>query len=120
MIVGTILLDENDCYTYDNGKLPGRPDFDKELLTFLTKNNTVSHEGYRMLPMSIKRVTYGITHGMPTFPVTIPEIDALSDLLIVSRGKVNGENGKKFRFNRFELITTQREIELWKRKNDSR
>ena len=116
MIVGTILLDENDCYTYDNDKLPGRPTFDKELLTFLAKDQAISHEGYQTLPLSIKRVISGITYGEPTFPVTIPEIDGLSDLLIVSRGYKNGENGKKFRFDKFELITTQREIELWKRK----
>ena len=116
MIVGTILLDADDCYTYDNGELPNRPTFDKELLTFLVKGKAVSHKGYRMLPMSIKKVISEITSKEPEFPVTIPEIDGLSDLLIVSRGNKNGENGKKFRFDKFKLITTQREIEIWKRR----
>ena len=116
MIVGTILLDENDCYTYDNDELPIRPDFDKELLTFLAKDQTVSREGYRILPLGIKRIISSITYREPTFPITVPEIDGLSDLLIVSRGYKNGENGKRFRFDNFKCILKEQRIEIWKRK----
>jgi len=116
MIVGTILLTADRQYVIDEGRLPLRGSWDKELLTTLATDQQVSYEGYEMLPPSIREVT-SRTEGEPTFPVTIPEIDALSDILIVSHSYEVSTIGKVFDLDRsFKLLTVGKKTSIWVRK----
>ena len=116
MIVGTILLTADRQYVIDEGRLPARGNWDKELLTTLAKGNAVSKEGYEMLPPSIRDLVH-ITGGQPTFPVTISEIDALSDILIVSHSYEISTIGKVFNLDRsFKLLTSGKKTSIWIRK----
>ena len=84
MIVSTIILSSDNFYVNEDGEIPARPSFDKKLLHTIIAGEVVSDEGYLMLPPSMKRVvTVDDKWLEPTVGVTIPEIDALSDLLIV-------------------------------------
>lgn len=116
MIVSTLLLDQNNCYVNDKGELPRRPAFDKELLQTLCTGQTISNHAAVMLPPSILDVVGHISSGQPTIGITIPEIDALTDLLLVTRSSCAVKEGKTFRMDNFKLITEQGEIEIWKRK----
>mgnify|MGYP006883055741 CR=1 FL=1 len=116
MIVSTILLTRDNHYVDDNGNLPDRPTFDKPLLTGLCKNQEVSQDAYDMLPPSIRQIVRGVTEEEPTIGITIPEIDGLTDLLIVSRSNGTIYSGKKFRFNNFKLLANDMSLEIWKRK----
>jgi len=70
-----------------------------------------------MLPPSMKRVvTVDDKWLEPTVGVTIPEIDALSDLLIVVHSNELIVRGKQFRLDNFELIVKDKKISLYKRK----
>ena len=113
MIVGTILLTNNDEYVCNN-KLPERPLWDRELLKAVISGGTVSPKGYRMLPPSLEALV-SITQDEPTAPITIEEIDSLSDLLIVSRTRSMCPNGKVFRLDNFEPIIKNEGVEIWKR-----
>ena len=116
IIVGTILLTADRQYIIDEGRLPVRPAHDKELLTTLAKGNTVSQKGYDMLPPSIQKLVT-VTKGQPSFPVTIKETDALSDLLIVSHSYEVSPVGKEFDLDRsFELLTVGKKTSLWRRR----
>ena len=114
-IYATILLDEKDHYVYDDGNLPIRPDFDKELLRDIYKNETVTEKGYNMLPPSIRKKV-DITQDGPTAPVTVPEIDALADILLVIRGKHRCRSGKVFRFDNFMPILKEGNLEIFRRR----
>ena len=115
MIVSTILLSANNCYVDKDGNLPTRPEFDKELLATLLKGQAVSVEGYNMLPPSLKNLCFKNVTQEP-YPITIPEIDALSDLLIVSRSNDYIVGGKEFRFDNFTLLVKQPLVAIYKRK----
>jgi len=118
MIVGTILLTSDRQYVINGGQLPGRGDWDKDLLTTLAAGQIVSDEGYKMLPPSIQTVVRQIDKWQePTFPVTIPEIDALSDLLIVSHSYEISPVGKVFNLDKsFKLLTAGKKTSIWIRK----
>ena len=111
----TLLLDERDNYTYTNGKLPIRPLWDKDLLKTFIKNETLSKEGHTMLPPSLKEGA-SITHSKEPYPITVPEIDAIADILIITRGKSRGVDGRKFRLTKFERILSTQGLEIWRRK----
>ena len=115
MITATILLDSNDCYVDWNGKLPQRPHYDKELLTAFVSMGLISQAGKDMLPSSMKDIST-LTLSEPTLPITIPEIDGLTDLLIVSRSVKKVQGGKVFRMDNFKHIASGGRIELWVRK----
>jgi hypothetical protein len=117
MVVSTINLTYDNVYVNKDGKLPTRSSFDKELLTALCKNQIVSTKAYNMLPGSIRRDVTSTHKVEPTIGITIDEIDGLTDLLIVVRS-IDDCKGKKFRFDRFRLITKQGEIELWIRQRN--
>jgi len=117
-MITTLLLTKNDQYLIE-GRLPKRPDFDKDLLAGLAKGLTVSKKGYDMLPNSIKKEVHcpiGISKE-PNFPITIPEISGLADILLVVRSlEIGGSDSKVFRFDNFELLLKQRDIEIYMRK----
>ena len=114
-IFSTILLDEEDRYICDDG-LPHRQTWDKGLLKEIVRGETISEEASRMLPKSIVAVAYDITDEVePSTGITIEEISALSDILIVSRSSKPCEGGKKFRFDNFKRIVKQPHLEIWRR-----
>ncbi len=113
-IVSTILLDEKNTYVYEDGSLPIRTQWDKELLSTFLLDENVSGEGFRMLPDSLGRKVAGITPGEP-YPITVPEIDGLTDILLVTRGQSKAKPGKKFRFDKFTCILKEQRLEIWKR-----
>ena len=116
-IYSTILLDENDCYLCDN-KLPHRASFDKGLLTAMVKDEYISKEAGLLLPESIKWQAADITNSIqPTIGITIKEIDALTDILIISRStKTCRGECKKFRLDKFKCILKTQQIEIWTRR----
>lgn len=117
MIVATILLDQNGCYVDAESNLPGgRPDWDKALLTALCRDQIISKEAVGMLPASICRVAKWDDSVEPECPITIKEINGLTDLLIVTRSNIAVINGKVFRLDNFELIVAQGQLEIWRRK----
>jgi len=113
-MIATLLLTKDNVYVKEDGSLPMRPKFDKALLTGLVRGLSVSKNGYDMLPNSIKKEVFSDTR-QPTFPITIPEISGLADILIVVRSNELCR-GKEFRFDNFELLLRQRDIELYIRK----
>lgn len=118
MIVSSILLTKDDKYIDSRGKLPERPYFDKDLLTFLCMGKSVSKLGYNTLPHSIKVLT-NVTEGEPEIGITIPEINGLTDLLIVVRSPESCNGGKEFDLHRsFKNIMKDESIELWIRKEN--
>lgn len=112
MRVGTILLTKDNVYIRDDGKLPLRPDFDKELLMDICRGGRVSAYGYVMLPLSIREVVE-LDDKVYNVPITIREL-AEADLLIVSRSHELCR-GKEFRLNKHKLILRDRKIELWRK-----
>jgi hypothetical protein len=116
-IYGTILLDENDCYLCD-GKLPHRPLYDKSLLTAMVSGEIISKQAAELLPKSITDTALDITNQVePSVPITVKEIDGLTDILIVIRStkECKGEC-KKFRLDRFKRILSTGQLEIWRRK----
>lgn len=112
MLVGTILLTKDNVYVREDGKLPMRPEYDKQLLLDLCTGNRVSDKAYLMLPPSIRAVVE-IDNKVPSVPITIKEL-AEADLLIVSRS-LELCRGKEFRLDKFKLVLRDRKIELWRR-----
>lgn len=98
MKVGTILLTIDNKYIDEDGNLPIRPEFDKELLTTLVKGRSVSLAGFNMLPPSIRRE---INPRANEVAITIKEL-AECDLLIVSRSPGTCKLGKIFRLDKFK------------------
>ena len=113
-IVSTILLTQDNCYLCD-GELPHRPQFDKQFLSALIEGEIISEEAAKLLPKSMTDKVLDITNEIePTIPITIKEIDGLTDILIVVRSNMSC-NGKKFRFDNFDRILRTGGIEIWKR-----
>jgi len=116
MIVSTILLSADDMYIDSEGNLPPmRPEFDKDLLRELVRGQALSQNGATMLPMSIVSVAKHITVSEPTIGITVPEIDGLTDLLIVVRTGMPLGHGKRFRFTNFKKIVKEGKLEIWRR-----
>ena len=113
MIVGTILLTKSNKYVDNEGNLPKRPKFDKELLTSIVKGGIVSEEAYIMLPYSMQKLC---TVGDYSVPITIRELSK-ADLLIVSRSAEDFEGGKEFRLDNFKCVVKDRKVEIWTSKN---
>ena len=115
-IYSTILLDENDNYLCEE-KLPHRPLWDKELLKSMVSEEIISKQAAELLPKSIRETARAVTNEIqPTIGITIKEISALSDILIVIRStKICKGTGKKFRFTNFKRILREFNLEIWKR-----
>lgn len=115
MILGTLKLDTQDIYVYGDDSLPVAPKWDKEMLTYLVGKNTITEDGHNILPDSMRKISNTAKYE-PTLAIKVSEIDALADLLIVTRVSHRGQSGKKFRFTNFEPLTKTGMIEIWKRK----
>ncbi len=118
MIVSTILLSKDDYYVDSEGNLPSRGcvEFDKNLLKALVSGKSVSYKSIKMLPPSIAEVAK-VTAEEPEVGITIREIDALSDLLIVTRSCADISEGKTFNLNKsFKPLVKDTKIEIWIRK----
>ena len=119
MIIGTILLTRDNQYVLgEDNHLPARGNHDKKLLTRLAKGHSVSHKGWDMLPQSIRANVF-VTDTKPTFPVTIDEIDALSDFLFVSHSDETNTIGKIFRLDSFELLVKDKNVSIYARRENS-
>ena len=117
MIVSTILLTKDNFYINENGDLPKRGSHDKRLLTELVRGQTISIKAAEMLPPSIKGLAQVISDKVePTIGITIEEIAALSDILIVSHSTELIVRGKQFRLDGFELLVKDRKTSIYKRK----
>jgi len=118
MKVGTILLTKSNKYVDDNGNLPKRPRFDKDLLKGLLNVEvvTVSEKAYNMLPPSMQKLVLCLGNDFSIFPITIEELENTS-LLIVVRSTEDFEGGKEFRLDNFKQLVKDRRIELWVKKN---
>ena len=115
MITGIVLLSQDGKYLDDRNQLPHRCSWDKELLTHLVSVNLISKYGYDLLPPSIKDVAK-ITNGEPELALTIQELNALPDTLIVVRSARMVSGGKVFRMDNYEPILTEQRIEIWKKR----
>lgn len=111
-MTGTILLSKTNEYLTFDGKLPDRPSHDKHLLSAMVAGQSVSVEGYDLLPPSMQ--AYCMVADPITIPITIREL-AECDLLIVSRSRTNTGGGKVFRLNKFKLLVKTSKIELWRK-----
>ncbi|ENT7195310.1 hypothetical protein ACE65T_001804 [Campylobacter jejuni] len=113
MKVGMILLDQNDRYLVD-GRLPIRPECDKEMLTKFLKNEKVSSSAFIMLPESIAKNT--IIDDNNYVPVTIPELGK-ADILLVNRAfDIPGFNDKDKHFRLDDFIKVDLEVYIRKEK----
>lgn len=119
MIIGTLKLDTNDNYVYEDGSLPTAPAWDKEMLSELVKQNTITPSAINILPLSMKKIATA-TPGEPTLAVKVSEIDALADLLIVTRVTDRGQSGRKFRFTNFKKLSPNGMIEIYIRNTNDR
>lgn len=117
MKIGLILLSSDGCYVDDRRQLPYRPSWDKELLTAFVRCNTVSEKGYALLPPSIQQLT-SITLGIPTMAITIPELDSLPNILLVTRSPRKVRNGKPFRLDNYRKIAESFQLEIYIRKEE--
>jgi hypothetical protein len=114
-MISTILLSQNDCYVSEDGKLPKRPIFDKELLNAFVKNQKVSKKGLNSLPPSMQKNLTIVENENITIGITIPEI-ASSNVIIIIRSDEILENGKIFRLDNFNLLVKTNKIEIWIKK----
>ena len=101
-MVGTILLDKDNHYVDNCGGLPKRPPFDKELLSAVCKGQTISYEGFDLLPPSITNIMSRANDDY-SVPITIREL-VEADVFIVVRSVQPCNGGKKFRFDNFKQI----------------
>jgi hypothetical protein len=108
--IGLILLDSEHRYVYENGELPRRPIWDKRLLREYLRGEIVSHEAYKDMPMSLKRVcTPGDNY---TVAFKIREI-AECDVIVAIIGEDRGLPGKEFRFTGYRLLVGGDSVEVW-------
>ncbi len=114
MLIGTVLLSQDGMYIDDRKQLPYRPNWDKQWLKILVSLNTITKSGYDTLPPSIQAVAK-VTHSEPTLAITIPELDALPDILYVVRSSRMAHKGKKFRLDNYEAILKEQRFEIYQR-----
>lgn len=114
-MIGIILLDKHNRYLVD-GKLPKRPEHDKELLTTMVSNMLVSLPAFKELPPYLLKA-YNSTKPCDTglLGYKIPEIGA-SDIILVNRSDDDAEfsgGDKTFRLDDFVKLDT---VEVWIKK----
>ena len=109
MRVGSILLSQDDKYLID-GRLPHRPDWDKDWLKYLcdcAEGIIYSSSTAKDLPKWAKKPLsiWDLNLGISTFK------DAAPDLLFVVRSEEIGK-GKQFDLSEWEKV----EVEVYRRK----
>ena len=114
MIFGTLKLDDQDNYVYQDGSLPKAATWDKELLKAFVSKNCITVSAYDILPPSIQDKAI-VCHGEPELAVKVSEIDALADIILVTRVTNMGQSGSKFRFNAFKRLVSTGQLEVWVR-----
>lgn len=118
MKIGMVLLDEKNNYVYNDGKLPGRPAFDKTLLLDMAKGRKIlcSKNTLLNLPLSILEIGIFITDPNEDYDLNwgIDTFKEIPELLMVTRGKYMGKPGKVFRMDNYRLIYKDKGgLELW-------
>ena len=115
-MISTIILTKDNMYLDSEGNLPSRScvSFDKDLLRGMVKGLNVSKKGFDTLPNSIKSEVF-CDGREPTAAITIPEISALSDILLVVKSCEVFTSGKVFRLDGFERIYKSKDVNLYKR-----
>ena len=117
MIVGMLLLDQDDIYVREDGKLPLRPSFDKGMLLGIAKNQVplCSENTAKDLPPSLRAMLEGAHSNKGDLALSPDMIDAHAHLLLISRNKESGIGGKKFRFDKFKRLVCMYDLEIWVR-----
>jgi len=119
MTVGIMLLSQDNMYVDNHGRLPKRPDFDKELLVALVKGQkfTCSENTFKDLPDSIMKNAYytegrdyDINLGVKSFKNNGPH------LLIVTRSEQYIHNGKHFSLKEYNRYFEGQGLEIWIKK----
>lgn len=103
--VGIVLISKDGFYLGEQGQLPKRPPFDKELITYIAKDKLVlcSPNTEPTLPPSIKKVARGITTDINSdweVNFGIKSFSEKCDYFIVVVSDTNLEEGKKFTIDR--------------------
>lgn len=115
MIIGLILLDQQNKYVSAGGKLPARPAFDKNLLTSICDGKQLICTGNTLLdlPPSLKKNQISASKGdVALSPETI---DKYADMIIVSRSMETMKDGNTFRLDKFERLVAIGSLEIWNR-----
>ncbi len=112
MRVGILLLTQDNQYVDAAGNLPQRPKFDKQLLKRLIKGQKVaaSFNTINLMPeWNIQWAVndYDVNLGISTMSLYPPH------LLIIVRSTETFTGGKVFRFDRWDLMVEQPNLELW-------
>jgi len=118
MIVGMLLIDQDDIYVREDGSLPKRPAFDKGLLLGVATNQVgiCSDNTKKDFPPSLLKVMKDITNSDKGDLAMSPDkIDKNAHLLIISRSSDSGLGGKKFRFDKFKRLVSMYSLEIWVR-----
>jgi hypothetical protein len=107
MRVAIVLISKDGFYLGENGELPKRPSFDKELITSLAKDKIVlcSENTKNTIPPSIKKVAKAITtdpnddweinFGIKTY-------NEDNDIFIIVNSEENLNSGKEFKLSRIK------------------
>lgn len=107
-MIGSILLNKHNHYLV-NGKLPLRPNGDKELLSAIVANGVISRQGWAMLPKSI-RERYVMSYADSNVAITISELGK-ADILLVNRALDEEiHTFKEFRLDKHYKVA---EVEVW-------
>lgn len=103
--VGIVLISKDEFYISDDGKLPKRPPFDKELITKLATDNIVlcSENTFPTIPPSIRKVVkelttdinsnWNVNFGINTFKEK-------TDYFILVKSNTDLGSGKTFNVDR--------------------
>lgn len=103
--VGIVLLSNDWYYISEEGKLPKRPSFDKELITEIARNKIIlcSPNTHSTLPPSIKKSCLAITNNPESkwdVNFGIKTFSEQCDVFIVIKSKEDLKTGKLFNFER--------------------
>jgi len=103
--IGIVLCSKDWFYISENGSLPQRPSFDKELITRLAEDKIIlcSPNTHKTLPKSIRNAALGITTNTSAPWEVNFGIDTFKeqcDAFILVRSRESLRNGKKFNFDR--------------------
>ena len=129
--LGIVLLDQLDRYIV-NGRLPSRPDFDKDLLLALCKNKNclTSENTFKDLPKSlielVKSITtmansgYEVNLGIKTFKEYPPDIFFISRTPRYEPVQFKSVNDKYFDINwlttNYNIVINHHNLEIWFKK----